>query len=246
MNSLEIIVETLEDAQSAEEGGATQLDLKAHYPCSGITPSIGMVTVVSRAVKIPIMMMIRPHARSFQASSGDLQAAAKDIQIARENGIHNFMVGFLTKEHRLDVKALEYLRKVAGDAHLHMHLAWELCSDPWEALEELLTLGFHSLHTGGLTTQGKAFGGSALEATANIRHISAIIAGRMEIFLAGSVNATNAAELIRSTGITNLHCGRGVRTPQSAEGQVDPVKVSLVRQAQLAAIDQLPSINLHV
>jgi len=39
-----------------------------------------MVTVVSQAVKIPIMMMIRPQARSFQASRGDLQAAAKDIQ----------------------------------------------------------------------------------------------------------------------------------------------------------------------
>jgi copper homeostasis protein len=237
MNSLEIIVETLEDAQAAETGGATQLDLKAHYPCSGITPSIGMVTVISQSVKIPIIMMIRPHARSFQASAGDLQAAAEDIQAAKKVGVRDFMFGFLTEEKTLDIKAAEQLRTTAGDARIHMHLGWELCNDPWQALHQLLDLGFHSIHTGGLSTQGKAFGGSALDAIANIQRIAKIIDGRMQIFLAGSVSADNAAELIRATGITNLHCGRGVRTPPSAEGGVDINKVRLLRQAQLSAIE---------
>jgi copper homeostasis protein len=236
MNSLEIIVETLEDAQAAEAGRATQLDLKAHYPCSGITPSIGMMTVITQSVKIPIIMMVRPHARSFQASSGDLMAAAADIQAANDLGIQDFMFGFLTSEQDLDHKSVEQLRKAAGDARIHMHLGWELCRDPWQALSQLLELGFYSIHTGGVSTQGKAFGGSALDAAANIRRIAEIINGRMEIFLAGSVTAENAAELIHSTGITNLHCGRGVRTPTTAEGSVDVNKVRKLRQAQLTAI----------
>jgi copper homeostasis protein len=236
MNALEIIVETLEDAQAAEAGGATQLDLKAHYPCSGITPSIGMVTVITQQVKIPAIMMIRPHARSFQASAGDLQAAAADIQKGREMGVGDFMFGFLTSEQDLDVKAVEILHKAAGDARIHMHLGWELCRDPWQALQRVLDLGFDSIHTGGLSTQGKAFGGSALDAAGNIRRIAGMVADRMEIFLAGSVSAENAAELMHSTGITNLHCGRGVRTPPTAEGAVDAEKVRRLRQAQLAAI----------
>ena len=61
MNSLEITVETLEDALAAESGGATQLDLKAHYPCSGITPSMGTVITLFHQVRIPIVMMIRPY-----------------------------------------------------------------------------------------------------------------------------------------------------------------------------------------
>jgi copper homeostasis protein len=236
MNSLEIIVETVEDAQAAESGGATQLDLKAHYPCSGITPSIGMVTAVSQTVKIPIVMMIRPHARSFQASIGDLKAAAADIQAAKTIGIRDFMFGFLTAEMEFDQKAISILREAAAGARIHMHLGWELCRDPWQMLQTILDLGFRSIHTGGLSTQGKAFGGSALDSAANIRRIAEIIDGRMEIFLAGSVSAENAAELIHSTGITNLHCGRGVRTPPSAEGNVDSGKVRQLRQAQLAAI----------
>jgi copper homeostasis protein len=187
-------------------------------------------------VKIPIIMMVRPHARSFQASSGDLQAAAADIRAGKKVGVRDFMFGFLTSEGDLDHKSVEQLRKAAGDARIHMHLGWELCRDPWQALSQLLELGFYSIHTGGVSTQGKAFGGSALDAAANIRRIAEIINGRMEIFLAGSVTAENAAELIHSTGITNLHCGRGVRTPTTAEGSVDVNKVRKLRQAQLTAI----------
>ena len=236
MNGLEIIVETVEDAMEAEAGGATQLDLKAHYPCSGITPSIGMVTVISQTVKIPIIMMIRPHARSFQASTADLQAAREDIKAAKALGVNDFMFGFLTNNQTLDIQAVEQLCDAASDSRVHMHLGWELCRDPWQALDQILSLGFHSIHTGGFSTQGKAFGGSALDAAANIRRISAMVGNRMEIFLAGSVSAENAAELIHSTCVTNLHCGRGVRTPPTAEGAVDTEKVRLLRQAQLAGL----------
>ena len=236
MNALEIIVETVEDARAAEAGGATQLDLKAHYPCSGITPSIGMVTIIAQTVKIPIILMVRPHARSFLASTADLQAARADILAAKALGVQDFMFGFLTKEHTLDVQAVAQLRDAARDGRIHMHLAWELSRDPWQALDQMLSLGFHSIHTGGLSTQGTAFGGSALDAAGNIRRIAEIVNGRMEIFLAGSVSSENAVSLMRATGITNLHCGRGVRTPTTADGKVDENKVRLLRQTQLAEL----------
>ncbi len=236
MNALEIIVETVEDARAAAAGGATQLDLKAHYPCSGITPSIGMVTVIAQTVKIPIILMVRPHARSFQASPADLQAARADILAAKALGVQDFMFGFLTKEQTLDIPVVEQLRDAAGDGRIHMHLGWELCRDPWQALDQLLSMGFHSIHTGGLSTKGTAFGGSALDATANIRRIAEIVSGRMEIFLAGSVSSENAVSLMRATGITNLHCGRGVRTPTTADGRVDENKVRLLRQTQMAEL----------
>ena len=236
MNALEIIVETVEDARAAETGGATQLDLKAHYPCSGITPSIGMVTVIAKTVKIPIILMVRPHARSFLASPADLQAARADILAAKALGVQDFMFGFLTNEQTLDIQAVEQLHDAAGDGRIHMHLAWELSRDPWQALDQMLSLGFHSIHTGGLSTKGTAFGGSALDAAANIRRIAESVSGRMEIFLAGSVSTENAADLIHSTGITNLHSGRGVRTPSTAESAVDVEKVRQLRQAQLAAL----------
>lgn len=223
MNSLEIIVETLEDALGAEKGGATQLDLKAHYPCSGITPSIGTVTTIFKKVKIPIVMMIRPHARAFQASSGDLEIASADIQAARAIGVKDFMFGFLTPELEIDINASKTLRRVAEGCRIHIHLGWELCRDPWQTLNTIIDLGFHSIHTGGLSTQGKAFGGSALDSAENIKRIAEVINGRMEIFLAGSVSAENAADLIHATGIPTCIAGVGYASRL-------PPKVPLMRK----------------
>jgi copper homeostasis protein len=236
MNGLEIIVETLEDAISAQKGGATQLDLKAHFPCGGLTPSMGTVEIVKKHITIPIIMMIRPHARSFLASQGDIEISCADIRLAKNMGIRDFMTGFLTSAGELDVHAIKVIQHAAEGCRLHAHLAWELAADPWQALKVLIDLGFSSIHTGGLSTAGKAFGGSALDAIENIRKIAKLINNQMEIFLAGSISFENATELIHSTGVTNLHCGRGVRTPPTAEGMVDIQKVKALRQAQLSAI----------
>lgn len=238
MNRLEIIVETLEDALAAERGGATQLDLKAHYPSGGITPSHGTVVTIQQQVKIPVVMMIRPHARTFQLTPGDIAIASEDIQFGRSQGVQNFMFGCLTADGKLDGQAIQELHKAAGDCRIHMHLAWELCDDPWQALQDVLDMGFSSIHTGGLTTAKKAIGGSALDASANIRKIAEIVGNRMDIFLAGSVSAENAVALMQATNISNLHSGRGVRTPSTFEGNVDFEKVNALRQTQMSYLSK--------
>jgi copper homeostasis protein len=236
MEKLEIISETLQDALSAVQGGATQLDLKSHYPCGGLTPSIGTVkTILEHHVEIPIVMMIRPTARSWVVQPGELEAACADIQAGMDLGVRDFMLGFLTPEGKFDAEAVEFIRKQIGDCRLHVHLAWELTADPWEALQTLLDLGFKSLHTGGLSTTGKAIGGHAADAVEVICKIKEIVNDQMEIFLAGGVTLENAGQLIQSTGITDLHCGRGVRTPSAFDGAVDADKVKALRQTQLAA-----------
>jgi len=239
MSKLEIIVETLEDAMAAEKGGATQLDLKAHYPSGGITPTIGTVMNIIRKVKIPIVMMVRPHARSFSLTAGDIAIASSDIQFGRVMGVQDFMFGCMTPEGKMDIKAMQSLHEAAGDSRIHMHLAWELCDDPWQALQTVLDMGFSSLHTGGLSTGGKAIGGRAMDSSGTIRKIAEIVDGRMEIFLAGSVSSENAVDLMKATGITNLHCGRGVRTPITADGKVDENKVRLLRQTQMAELSKM-------
>jgi copper homeostasis protein len=236
MNKLEVIVETLEDALSAWQGGATQLDLKAYYPCGGLTPTIGTVRTVSKEVEIPIIMMIRPTARSMQVSPGDLKIVCADIQAAMDLGVRDFLLGFLTSDSRLDVPAIGIIQKEAQGCRLHAHLAWELTINPWDALKQLIDMGFSSIRTGGISTSGTAIGGNASGSVETILIIKEIIHNQLEIFLAGGVNLENASRLIQSIGITNLHCGRGVRTPPTFEGAVDIEKVRSLRTAQLASV----------
>jgi copper homeostasis protein len=234
--NLEIIVETYEDVLAAVRGGATQLDLKAHYPCSGVSPSAGIIARVLRAVDIPVMVMVRPHARSLVMSREDINTACEEIRQARKLGANNFVVGFLNSGYDLDMDGLMRIKEAAGDCALHANLIWELSNDPMNAIEQLIELGFSSLRAGGKTASSGAFGGSVVKAISTILAYKNAIADRIQILLAGGVNESNIEEIILKTGIIDLHCGRFARTPESADSPVDEEKVSRLRAQQIKAI----------
>ena len=233
---LEIIVETYEDVLAAVRGGATQLDLKAHYPCSGVSPSAGIIARVIRTVDIPVMVMVRPHARSFIMSEEDINTACEEIKQARKLGASNFLVGFLNSKNDLDINGLMRLKEAAGDCALHANLIWELTNDPMMTIEQLIKLGFSSLRASGKTASSGAFGGSVVKAIPTILAYKNAIADRIQILLAGGVNESNIEEIILKTGIIDLHCGRFARTPESADSPVDEEKVSRLRAQQIKAI----------
>ena len=237
--NLEIIVETFEDVLAAVGGGATQLDLKAHYPCSGVSPSAGIIARVLRAVDIPVMVMVRPHARSLVMSREDIDTACEEIRLARKLGASNFLVGFLNSRNDLDIDGLMRIKEAAGDCALHANLVWELSNDPIMAIEQLIESGFSSLRAGGKTASSGAFGGSVVKAIPAILAYKNAIARRIRILLAGGVNESNIEEIILKTGIIDLHCGRFARTPESADAAVDRDKVSRLRAQQIKAIHDL-------
>ncbi len=239
VGKLEIIVETYQDIVAAIQGGATQLDLKAHYPCSGVSPSAGIIARAIRDFKVPLMVMVRPHARTFVMSKEDIRTACEEIKQARQLGAQHFLTGFLTEDNDLDTEALKELRDAAGDSSLHSHLAWELSRDPLRSLEQLIELGFCSVRASGKTASSGAFGGDVSKATATIIKYQKVLAGRMELFMAGGVDVDNIENLILQTGITNLHCGRSARNPKTAEAPVDEERVRALRSAQMDAISRL-------
>jgi copper homeostasis protein len=235
----EVIVETIDDILAAAKGGATQLDLKAHYPCSGVSPSAGIIARALHSVEIPVNVMVRPHARSFQWSEGDIETACEEIKQARKLGATNFLTGFLNKQNQLNVEGLKRLKDAVGDCAIHSHLVWELTEDPEQAIEQLIELEFSSLRTGGRSSSKAAFGGDVTDAIKEIKHIKEFVGNRLEIFLAGSINVKNVVETILQTGIINIHCGRGVRIKPTADSPVDQKKVQNVRLKQDQAIKKL-------
>ena len=60
-------------------------------------------------------MMIRPHAKSFQASANDLQIDSTDIDSAKAIRVKDFMFSFLTSNNEVDVKGIATLRRTAED-----------------------------------------------------------------------------------------------------------------------------------
>lgn len=222
---LEIIVETVADALAAAEGGADRLDLKSNFVQKGLTPSAGMIEEICSRVDIEVMVMIRPHTRSWVVDSHDLAVMQADVHIARSLGASGFLLGALTADKRLDVPTVQALKETAGDLPIHFHLGWELAEDPLATLEDLISLRIQSVRT----TGGGGPEGKVPDNISSIRAYRDHIDGRMELLLAGGVTPENVEKLVIETGVAQVHSGTGVRTPPDPEGAVDAAKVTKLR-----------------
>ena len=78
------------------------------------------------------------------------------------------------------------------------HRAFDLCRDPFKALDDIMALGCDRLLTSGCASS--ALAGSGLIADLRIR-----AAGRLSLLPGGGVNLGNAAEIMRLTGCRELH-----------------------------------------
>ncbi len=223
---LEIIVETVADALAAEAGGATQLDLKSAAELDGLTPTLGMIEQICSRVQIDVMVMVRPHKKSFVLSPEDIAAMCKDISLARQYNVAGFLLGALTPQGEIDVEAVQKFREAAAGIPLNFHLAWEQTKDPEQALEKLIELGIKSVRL----TGGRRLGTKAPDGTERIRRFQNQADGRIDLFLAGGVTPENIAWLVQETGVPNAHSGSGVRMPAESGGDVVEARVRLLRE----------------
>lgn len=232
---LEIIVTTPSEARAAEAGGATQLDLKCDFLEAGLTPSAGMIERVCQSVEIPVLAMIRPHARSMVYDADDVAVMCTDIRLGRQLGASGFLLGAITEDGRIDVDAMGAFRDAAQDRSLHVHLAWELTADLGRALETLIDLGVESVRT----TGGGGLSGQAEEGVSAIAGFAEQAAGRIAIVPAGGISAENVGRIVRATGLSNAHAGSSVRVPPTATGVVERQEVEKLRRALDRAVASL-------
>ncbi len=109
MNMLECIAETYEDAVAIEKGGGDRIELIASLKEGGLTPSYGLVKKVVEEVKIPVNIMLRPHAKSFVYSKEDLDIMKEDARVFHKLGVKQVVLGMLTSEGLPDLDAIEYV-----------------------------------------------------------------------------------------------------------------------------------------
>ncbi len=238
---LEVVVETVEDAVAAHNGGADQVEVKCDYLEYGLTPTAGMLAEIRSNVSCRVLSMIRPHARSFVYSKTDVAAMVSDIRRGESLGVDGFLVGCLTPENEIDIDAMQALKAAAGELDLHFHLAWESTPDPISALELLIELGIKSLRTSG----GQGTQGIVTQNQPNLKRYVEQSTGRIGLFLAGGVRISNLADLVASTGISNIHTGSGVRSPETRTGVVSEDKVRRLYEELQSACQMLQGDQPH-
>lgn len=195
----EVCANSVESCLAAQNGGADRVELCAGIPEGGTTPSYGDI-VVARSLlnRTRLHVIIRPRGGDFLYSPLEQRIMLEDIANAKRLGADGVVLGCLTPAGDVDLALMTQLMKAAGDLSVTFHRAFDVCRDPFRALEDIISLGCHRILTSG--QQPTAEQGIPL-----LRELQKAAAGRITLLAGCGVNEKNIAHIAHETGITEFH-----------------------------------------
>ena len=196
---IEICANSAESAIMAQRGGAYRVELCAGIPEGGTTPSFGEIAAARSSLKkTRLHVIIRPRGGDFCYSSLEQRIMAKDIDTASSLGADGFVFGCLTPEGDVDIKVMKKLMKVAKGKSVTFHRAFDMCRDPFQALEDIIALGCDRILTSGQRA-------TAEEGIPLIKQLVERAAGRIIIMPGGGVTPLDIRKIADETGATEFH-----------------------------------------
>ena len=235
---LEIAVDSLEDAIAACQQGADRLELVADLHTQGLTAPASLIREVVAACPVPVMAMVRPREGDFCMSAAELLTMQRDAEAAIEAGARGIVFGVQAATGHVALSACRELMAVCrGEGRIEtvFHRAFDFTPDGIEACETLIHLGVTRILSAGVGTWATPGAGEALaKRCERLRELIEVANGRIEILPGGGVRPSNAREVIRSTGCTQLHSAcRPPAAPIPCHGspRLDPSMVRAMRAA---------------
>jgi copper homeostasis protein len=199
---IEAAVESIDDALAAVDGGAHRLELCADLDAGGTTPAREVIRSVLARVTLPVLVMIRPRAGDFVYAPAELDRMTEDIGTAIAFGAAGVVFGTLDARGRVDDGATRGLVAAAQGMPVTFHRAVDDTPDRLAALDQLRDAGVtRVLSSGGAP--------SALDGAEALRAMVDRAGDSMHIVAGGSVRGSNVTELVRRSGVREVHarCG---------------------------------------
>lgn len=195
---VEACATTLTEAIKAFNAGADRIELCRALETGGLTPSTETLRQVLSNITIPVFTMVREQGGPFTVSKAQLREMTRAMKLLAGSGAKGFVLGVLDGHDRLDLAALRELMKAAEGLPVTFHRAFDGLADPLDALRVLSDEGVaRILASGGPGTAWE--GRKALG-----RLVDAAPVG-LTIMAGGGVRAPHVAELVRRTGVREIH-----------------------------------------
>jgi copper homeostasis protein len=220
---LEVCVDSVASLIAAVSAGAHRIELCAALAVAGLTPSPGLMERAG-GCGAPVYAMIRPRPGDFEYSADDLDLMLRDIDASRRAGLDGLVLGVSRPNGELDDTALRRLLDHADGLPCTLHRAFDATPELDVALETAIDLGFERI----LTSGGAP---SAWEGRDRIADLVAQAGARISIMAGAGVTTHNAVDLVRRTGVREVHASCSAKT-QGASDQ------SLQRLSAYLGIDQ--------
>jgi len=195
---IEVCANGLESALNAQKGGATRIELCQMAEVGGITPSAATLILTRKNLHLPIHVLLRPRAGDFLYTDLEFELMCEELEFIKQCGCHGIVCGILTAQGKVDVGRMKEWARRTRPLKLTFHRAFDLCSDPEEALEEVIACGADIL----LSSGGSA---GAETGVALLKEMVEQAAGRIQIMAGSGIHPGNVLKVIRDSGVDAIH-----------------------------------------
>ncbi|MCQ2259915.1 MAG: copper homeostasis protein CutC [Bacteroidales bacterium] len=186
-------------AANAKAGGATRIELCRELEIGGLTPICKDIVHCKFALGLRIHVLVRPRGGDFCYDEVELDMIRREIDVCQQNGADAVVVGFLTREGKIDEALTREMVRRARGMEVTFHRAFdEVRQDPQEALEAVIRCGCHRLLTSGCQA-------SAWEGRDVIKDLVRQAQGRIKILAGAGITPENVRDIINYTGVTEVH-----------------------------------------
>ena len=207
---LEICAFNLTSALIAQRSGADRIELCASPEEGGTTPSAGLIRTARESLEIPLYPIIRPRVGDFLYSDEEFNVMLRDIDYCKQVGCDGVVIGMLLTDGSVDKQRCSRLVEAAYPMGVTFHRAFDWAANPFEALEDIITLGCERILTSGQRP-------TAMEGAVLIDQLVREADDRIVIMPGSGVRASNIVQLAEATGAAEFHTSARLKQASGME-----------------------------
>ncbi len=210
--SVEICCGSYYDALQVHKAGGKRIELNSALTLGGLTPDISTVKLVKNNLNLEVNAMVRPRSGGFNYLDEEYLVIKNQIIDLLEADVDGIVFGFLDKNQRVDYYRVKEVVELihAYDKKAIFHRAFDVCHDPIEAIQVLVSLGVDRLLTSGQAP-------SAVAGVDMLRYLVRNYGDQIEIIAGCGVTAQNVKELIYQTNVPSVHSSCKEYLPDDTE-----------------------------
>lgn len=195
----EVCANSVESCMEAQAGGADRVELCAGIPEGGTTPSYGEMFIARRVLdSVALHVIIRPRGGDFLYSEMEERIMLADIGQAVSLGVDGLVFGCLTPDGDVDIPLMGRLMEATHGLPVTFHRAFDMCRDPFRAMEDIIGLGCRRILTSGQQP-------SARQGIGLLKDLRLRAGDRIAVMAGCGVNEENIGLIARETGVREFH-----------------------------------------
>lgn len=198
INQIEICCSSIQSAANAKAGGAVRVELCQGLAEGGTTPSPATLQYAVRELGLDVFVLVRPRGGDFLYNELEIKTMEADVEYCKQAGAAGVVVGFLREDGNIDTELTRRFVRLSAPLPVTFHRAFDECTDPLRALEEIIDCGCSRILTSGCKP-------TAPEGADLLKQLVSKADGRITILAGSGITPENAAPLKEYTNVSEIH-----------------------------------------